>query len=415
MTAATHYAFSYLLCSASGFDHGTALVASTFSLLPDIDHPDSLVGRIFGPVSNYIQRRFGHRTVTHSVFAILAIMALLSILSLFYYIQLGKFPSWFSASSLAFASHIFIDLFNRSGVRLFAPFSNKEYISFRTPELRILVNSWQEYVLLFVIVFLAFSVSNRPFSIHSAVRSIAKNFYKTYDSALKDYQENAQKYCIADISYFSEIDRKKIKERLPVISLYPTKAILIKNGSRLCLPRELIDEIVIHPSDKVIASRVLKGSDVKNIPQSGYFSGTITVYNYFPEIRSSDYFEIERHKDRVVFKLYSADVRDISFLTSIDSAIKRYKALLESKLIENQISKLHLEESNLKKRIERLKNNLYDNYGHIQKLSESLKTIQSKIKTLEVQEQLGLDADIKMQLEDLNNVSVFYEIVVVEM
>lgn len=412
MTAATHYAFSFLVLAAAGFEHGTALASSVFALLPDVDHPDSLIGRVFGPLSQYIQRRWGHRTITHSVFAILAVMLFLLPLSLVFFYQVGKFPTWYAAASLAFASHVFIDLFNRSGVRLFAPFSNKEYISFRTPGLRILVNSLQEYVLLFVIVFFAFSISQKPFSIHAAVRSFGKHFFKTYDTALKDFQDNAHLYCIADISYYSEIDRHKKVERLPVIALYPSKGIFLKNGERLCLRRDLIDEITIIPTRKPLKTIFFKGNDLKNIPK-GYYTGTVIVYHFSPDVLSSDFIEIKRYSDKTIYLLYSADARDIAFLTSLETTLLRERKLLEAKLLSNQISKLKLEELRLKSRISLLKNNLYDNYGKIQKLSDTLRTLQVKIKTLEVQEELGADAEIKLKLESLNNATALYEIGVI--
>jgi len=415
MTAATHYAFSYFLLSSVGFDHSIALTSSIVALLPDIDHPESLIGRIFGPVSHYIQRRWGHRTVTHSVFAIIAIVLFLVPLSILYYIQLVKFPSWFFAVSFAFSSHIFIDLFNRSGVRLFAPLSNKEYISFRTPELRILVNSWQEYLLLFIIVFLAFSISNKPFSIHSAVRTIGKHFYKTYESALNDYHENAGYVCIATVTYFDEFYRIKHTVNLPILAMYTNKAVFLKDGSRLLLRKEQIDEIVMSKTDNKIKTIYLKGNDTKKLNHSGYYTGTVTLYNYPFEIKSSDYIEIEKQKDRIVLKLLCADISDISFLNSLDESLKREIELLKSKLCSTKIEKLKDEEKKLKVKLSVLKHNFYDNYGSINKLSSELKSIQTKIKTLEMQDSIDQDAEIKLKLEQLNNLSVWYDVVVVEM
>ena len=194
MTATTHYAFSYLLCAAAGIENSTALTASLFALLPDIDHPESMIGRLLPSVSKSIQRKYGHRTVTHSLFAIILMGIILLPLVLLPYLLWGRpgggggfWSGMYAAALLAFSSHIFIDLFNKSGVRLLAPVSQKEYISFRTPELRILVSSWQEYLLLFLIIFFAFSVSGEGFSIHKAGRTIGKMLYKNYDNALKDY------------------------------------------------------------------------------------------------------------------------------------------------------------------------------------------------------------------------------------
>ena len=39
-----------------------------FSILPDVDHPKSTIGKIFKPLSQLLNRHFGHRTFTHSVF-----------------------------------------------------------------------------------------------------------------------------------------------------------------------------------------------------------------------------------------------------------------------------------------------------------------------------------------------------------
>jgi inner membrane protein len=38
-----------------------------FSLLPDIDHTKSLIGKPFFPLARYLDRKSGHRTITHSL------------------------------------------------------------------------------------------------------------------------------------------------------------------------------------------------------------------------------------------------------------------------------------------------------------------------------------------------------------
>ena len=40
------------------------------SILPDIDHTKSIIGKIFFPIAQVINRKYGHRTITHSVFAV---------------------------------------------------------------------------------------------------------------------------------------------------------------------------------------------------------------------------------------------------------------------------------------------------------------------------------------------------------
>jgi inner membrane protein len=37
------------------------------SVLPDIDHTKSPIGKLFWPLSRYLDTRYGHRTITHSL------------------------------------------------------------------------------------------------------------------------------------------------------------------------------------------------------------------------------------------------------------------------------------------------------------------------------------------------------------
>jgi membrane-bound metal-dependent hydrolase YbcI (DUF457 family) len=70
--AATHLAFAGL-CGvlAQGFGHALTpdVVAglSIGALLPDVDTTASGLGKFVKPVSSLIERKFGHRTITHSL------------------------------------------------------------------------------------------------------------------------------------------------------------------------------------------------------------------------------------------------------------------------------------------------------------------------------------------------------------
>ena len=83
MTAPTHVAFSavlYLyLCTVFRMPlmFGDAFLTALASLLPDLDISSSGIGLRLRPISVRLERKFGHRTFTHSfvgvaAFAILA-------------------------------------------------------------------------------------------------------------------------------------------------------------------------------------------------------------------------------------------------------------------------------------------------------------------------------------------------------
>jgi len=423
VTATTHYAFSYLLCAAAGVEPATALTASLLSLLPDIDHPESTIGRVFRPLSKKIQQKYGHRTVTHSLFAIMVISAaLLPLLLLPRLLQWGG-PFWtglYGAALLAFSSHIFIDLFNKSGVRFFAPFSQKEYISFRTPSLRILVSSWQEYILLLVIVFFAFTVTGEGFSIHKAVRSVGKMIYKNYDNAVKDYQENSAYLCMAHVEYFDNIERRILVEDLQVLNMYPQTGVFLRNNERLVIGKENINEITVDKTEKKVITKRISGSDpalLKAVPNGSYLSGTIDVKNYFPELKSNSYITIDRRSDGASFILKCAAPWEISRILNLHNEISVEVEKLKKQLCSYQISQLRGEESVIKKRIETLrKKGLYNNYGRISKLTGEVKKVQSKIGSLEMKESMGGDAEIQEKINLLTNgFHFFFDLVVFEM
>ena len=54
---------------------GLIFLCALFSLLPDIDTGASFIGFLFPWVSETIERRFGHRAVTHSFLALIIVAA----------------------------------------------------------------------------------------------------------------------------------------------------------------------------------------------------------------------------------------------------------------------------------------------------------------------------------------------------
>ena len=89
------------------------VVGAFGSLLPDIDHPSSWLGRRLPFISYPISAVFGHRGITHSLIAIVAMAFLLS----------GRIaiPSVMTALIVGYLSHLFGDAFTHKGIPLFWP------------------------------------------------------------------------------------------------------------------------------------------------------------------------------------------------------------------------------------------------------------------------------------------------------
>lgn len=100
------------------FSIGTVAVAAMAGILPDIDTRASTIGRLCMPVSGYIERRWGHRTITHSYLA----QALVTMLCL--PLLLMDQEPYFYAAVLGYVSHPFLDTMTIFGVRLFWPWTD---------------------------------------------------------------------------------------------------------------------------------------------------------------------------------------------------------------------------------------------------------------------------------------------------
>ncbi len=83
------------------------------SLLPDVDHPKSWVGRRSRPISTVIASVFGHRGVTHSAVAVLALVSLL--------LHAGYKRGDVSALAIGYLSHLGADMLTPRGLRLAWP------------------------------------------------------------------------------------------------------------------------------------------------------------------------------------------------------------------------------------------------------------------------------------------------------
>lgn len=113
----THIAFGLLMLVLFGGDfnsYQTILAVSFGALLPDIDLPSSVIGRVFYPISTWINRRYGHRTITHSLFALL----LFGSNALIGYTFGINIPAFIF---LGYFSHLLIDMLTPMGVMLFFP------------------------------------------------------------------------------------------------------------------------------------------------------------------------------------------------------------------------------------------------------------------------------------------------------
>lgn len=92
------------------------------AVLPDIDEPESYIGRRTRGISDLIHLIFGHRGITHTLLFV-CIFAI-TFVPLTYKIGHVEIGFWLVVGSFL---HIFEDSFSNSGVKWLLPFTDKTY------------------------------------------------------------------------------------------------------------------------------------------------------------------------------------------------------------------------------------------------------------------------------------------------
>ena len=121
MMATSHILFGAAcwtaVCAASGKPLGLEVGAAVLgAMLPDIDHPRSKLGRLVPFISWPMAAVFGHRGVTHSLFAIVAMAAV----AVFFGLQ----HAMVLALAVGYLSHLVGDWLT-GGIPLFWPMERK--------------------------------------------------------------------------------------------------------------------------------------------------------------------------------------------------------------------------------------------------------------------------------------------------
>jgi len=151
------------------------------SLLPDIDHTKSWIGKTFYPIAKWLSVNYGHRTITHSVFFLIGIC----ILSIF--IE-KNFSDNYSISIILFFSvfsHLLFDMVTLQGIPLLYPFYKNPCVLPANPEMRIRSgNIRQEGIILFIFCFLTFFMQDL----------FANGFWSTVNNNFNDIKHQIKEY-----------------------------------------------------------------------------------------------------------------------------------------------------------------------------------------------------------------------------
>lgn len=104
-----------------------------FSLLADVDHTRSILGKLFYPMAKWLDRHYGHRTITHSLPCYLGVVLAVGLPEKLLFGRL----TLTGIAALAYGSHLLFDMCTRSGIPFFLPFTRARCVLPGNPNLRL--------------------------------------------------------------------------------------------------------------------------------------------------------------------------------------------------------------------------------------------------------------------------------------
>lgn len=214
------------------------------SILPDIDHTKSLIGKLFFPVSKWLSVKFGHRTITHS----LLFFIISSVLFLFSEKIFFNSSNYSLIFSFALLSHLVLDMLTVQGIPLFYPFARNPCVIPANPDLRINSgNIKSEGIALFV--FTGMALFMQPL--------FANGFWTTYNNQFNSIAHIFREFSSSDkalvINYDYSYYNQNISGSGVLVNATQKELNLISDNELISItsePNTVIRELKISPSEK---------------------------------------------------------------------------------------------------------------------------------------------------------------------
>ena len=227
MMAPTHIAFGvfsvtglFSLFSISLHRDLPALGATILgSVLPDIDSPKSSVGRLLPFVAVPIERRWGHRTVTHCLLMVGALGAVCLPLCFWQ-------PTLYAALLMGYLSHLVADCATKSGVPLFYPQPSSCVLPGNS-RYRVRTGSLAERIVFIVLLFLL-ALTFPVASLGGTWRAL-HYVMATQSAAYSDYREAATE-ALLDFEGRWRVSRQPVQGKALILDGSPDRFLIAFRG-----------------------------------------------------------------------------------------------------------------------------------------------------------------------------------------
>ena len=258
MTLGTHVAFASVLYLGGATLFGYRpdwigwLLAAAASLLPDVDLPPAKIGRLFWFLSGPLERRFGHRTLTHSLVALSAVAALSGPL-------MAIHPLYCWAVVGGYWSHLWIDMLNIRGVDLFWP-APVRLVTPGNRNWRLEVGSKGEMVLLSGLLVAAAALY--PLS-HIGFRDALQALLQSFDIAVEQYARvSGTHWYDLELTATDNLTLERIECRCPVVGTWKNGFIVLHDGQ----PRAVGQSEAQH-NLLPVAARLIEGEPLRVVAE----------------------------------------------------------------------------------------------------------------------------------------------------
>jgi inner membrane protein len=215
------------------------VICIIFSLLPDIDHPGSIMGRIFKPISRFINRNYGHRTITHN-------LAALAVVCFFAWLVSKGLNTEAPITFLVFGgyfSHLIFDMMTVAGVPLFYPWALNPCVIPGKPEARFVVSDVKSEARIFGFFGICFFLM---------MPLMEQGFWTSYNRTFGTQSHLKSEYNasldLLEVEYSYKMGSEEFSGKAFVIEASDSKTTLLQNGEFKFLDKAIHQGISVTPT-----------------------------------------------------------------------------------------------------------------------------------------------------------------------
>jgi inner membrane protein len=216
------------------------------SILPDIDHTRSLIGKAAYPLAKWISIKFGHRTITHSFIFLLAVLLVVKLIEAIYL----NGNTYSIIIGYAILSHNIFDMVTKQGVAFWYPFSTRPCVLPGNPGMRLRTNDLRSEAVIFV-VFCSLMLFCQPL--------FANGFWQQYNKTFLTYshleRETRRRTDYLNITF---LDKQKDTVGGMLITDIGTDFIILKNETFERYSKEECKFLTLDHSSKIRKHRTLQ-------------------------------------------------------------------------------------------------------------------------------------------------------------